>query len=280
MINDKKFYVIATPIGNMQEVNPRIIDSIKKCSYLFCEDTRVTQKFLNLINLTTPWPKLISYHKFNEKIKLNSLLKLVDDFTCGLISDAGYPSISDPGKIIINEIRQNLKNVKIEVINCASAVLCALVGSGFNNQNFYFHGFLNKQTSFALNELTLLKKINTTLIIFESVHRIIKTLNLIKKIFLNNKICVARELTKKNETYYFGTIDEIIDKLIIKGEFVILIDNTENLNLNCINNQNIVDIQELVNLGLRLKDACKFIAKKENLNASDLYEHFQKEKYE
>ena len=280
MSNNKKFYVIATPIGNLQEVNIRIEETLKKCDYLFCEDTRITQKFLNLIKLSLPKTKLISYHKFNEKTKLDNLLNLVNNFTCGIISDAGYPTISDPGLIIISEIRKRFSNINIEVINCSSAAICALVGSGFNTKNFYFYGFLSKNENELKNELNYLKKIKTTIILFESVHRIATTLNLIGQVFINEKICVARELTKKNETYYFGLATDLSEQITLKGEFVILIDNNiiaKNIESD-FEEDHLKDVKELVKLGLRLKDACKFVAKKNNLIVSKLYDFFQKEK--
>ncbi|WP_027123768.1 16S rRNA (cytidine(1402)-2'-O)-methyltransferase [Mycoplasmoides pirum] len=277
MKEKNKFFVIATPIGNLQEINPRIIASIENCDYLFCEDTRITQKLLNLINIKK-FPKLISYHKFNEKSKLENLINLIQNHTCGLISDAGYPSISDPGQIIINSIRKQLPFYSVEVINCSNAIICALVGSGFNTSNFYFAGFLNRDN--LDKELELLKNIKTTIVIYESVHRIQNTLLTLDKHFPNKNLCVARELTKQNETYYFGSGSEISKQLILKGEFVIILDNRDELYSKkiAINSNHISEVKELLNLNVRLKDACKFVAKKSNISNSELYKYFQNKK--
>lgn len=223
---------------------------------------------------------MISYHKFNEKNKLFELINLIENYTCGLISDAGYPTISDPGNLIISTIRDKLKNIHIEVINCANAAICALTGSGLNTSNFYFHGFLSKKNNEAIKELSKLITINTTIILYESVYRVVNTLNLMNKFFMDKKICVVRELTKQNETYYFGTINEILKKLTLKGEFVILIDNSKTITKikQEFENKHIEEIMELISLGLKLKNACKFVAKKYNLDNSKLYAYFQSKK--
>lgn len=273
-----KFYVISTPIGNIQEVNQRMINALKECKYLLSEDTRVTQKFLRLIDFQGEWPTLISYHKFNEKNKLNELLELIENNCCGLVSDAGYPAISDPGQIIIQALRENLPTIQVEVINCANAAICALVGSGFINNSFYFAGFLDKKTTAAIKQLQKLKTINSTLILYESVHRIQTTLECIDSIFSSQQICVARELTKQNETYYFGTAKQIGKELTLKGEFVIIIDNNscESKQIETLNDSHLQAVTELENLGVKTKLACKYVADKHQLNNSTLYNQIQK----
>lgn len=278
------FFVFSTPIGNLKEVNQRFIENVKLCEYLFCEDTRTTKKFLNLIGLNLSNLNLISYHKFNEKSKLEKITELILNHNCGLISDAGYPGISDPGNELIAHLRNNYPEVKIEVVNCANAAICALVGSGFNTKSFYYCGFLGKKPSELKKELINLKKFDTTLIIYESVHRIIDTLKLIKNVFESSKICVAKELTKINEKFYYGNVDDIIKHIDLRGEFVILIDNNKNddinkkLSKNLIDNWTINSVNELVSLGLRLKDACKYISKQKQLDSSELYKYFQDKK--
>lgn len=285
MNNYKKnsFFLFSTPIGNLKEVNQRFIENVKLCEYLFCEDTRTTKKFLNLIDLHLPNLKLISYHKFNEKYKLDKTVELILSHTCGLISDAGYPGISDPGNELIAHLRNNYPEIKIEVVNCANAAICAIAGSGFNTKSFYYSGFLSKKPNELKQELINLKNFNTTIIIYESVHRIIETLKIIKSIFDSSKICVAKELTKINEKFYYGDIDNIIKQIDLRGEFVILIDNNKNeknkkIDKNLIDISTINSVNELVSLGLRLKDACKYISKQKQIDSSELYKYFQNKK--
>lgn len=285
MDNCKKnsFFLFSTPIGNLKEVNQRFIENVQLCEYLFCEDTRTTRKFLNLVGLHLPNLKLISYHKFNEKAKLEMIIKLILNYKCGLISDAGYPGISDPGNDLIAYLRNNYPEVKIEVVNCANAAICAVIASGFKTQSFYYCGFLSKKPSELKQDLINLKEFNTTLIIYESVHRIIDTLKLIQNVFENCKICVAKELTKINEKFYYGNVDDIIKQIDLRGEFVILIDNNKsdsdkNTKKNLIDNSTINSVNELVSLGLRLKDACKYISKQKQIDSSELYKYFQSKK--
>lgn len=285
MNNYKKnsFFLFSTPIGNLKEVNQRFIENVQMCEYLFCEDTRTTKKFLNLIGLHLPNLKLISYHKFNEKSKLTTIIELILNYKCGLISDAGYPGISDPGNDLIAYLRNNYPEIKIEVVNCANAAICAVAASGFKTESFYYCGFLSRKSNELKQDLINLKKFGTTLIIYESVHRIIDTLKLIKNVFESCKICVAKELTKINEKFYYGDVDNIIKEIDLRGEFVILIDNNKSDNnksakKQLIDNSAINSVNELVSLGLRLKDACKYISKQKQIDSSELYKYFQSKK--
>lgn len=274
MTNKNAFYVIATPIGNLQEFSERAKQTISQIKYLFCEDTRVTKKLFNLLNIEFSHVLFESYHKFNEMQKISSFLEIISNNNCALMCDAGYPVISDPGQILIKTIRSKFPEHPIVIVNGPCAVTCALSGSGFPANNFYFDGFLPRSNHLLEQRLYELKNYKTTLIFYESVHRIINTLKSISKVFLNADLCVARELTKLNETYYFGSPEEIIDKITVKGEFVILINNN---NLAVENSQKITWseaaclVNELTKINVRLKDACKYIASKNNLESSQLY---------
>ncbi|WP_027119586.1 16S rRNA (cytidine(1402)-2'-O)-methyltransferase [[Mycoplasma] testudinis] len=268
------FYVIASPIGNLNEFSARAVDSMADIQYLFCEDTRTTKKLLSLLKIDFNHLKMISYHKFNEVQRTSEFLDYVKKYNCALMSDAGYPTISDPGQILINEIRTKLPQVKVEVINGSNAILCALAGSGFPSEHFYFGGFFERNIKELHEQLNAAKKIPATLIFYEAVHRIKNSLLIVDEVFKNLKVCVARELTKLNECYYFGTAKSICEQLTLKGEFVILIDNNdasitpfEHNNLN----DAIILIKNLVQYKMRLKDACKYAAKVFKLESSNLY---------
>ncbi len=248
---------------------------LARADVLAVEDTRVTAKLLNLLGVERI-PRLVSCHKFNEKSKLAGLLGLVAGHRCGLISDAGYPAVSDPGQPLVAAIRETLPDVAIEVVNGPNAALCALVGSGFDATSFHFAGFLDRAD--PERDLARLRRIKSTIAIYESVHRIAATLKAIAAVFGEARVCVARELTKMNETYYFGTAEGIIPKLTLKGEFVVLIDNARNKAESDAAEAlpgAIEDVRELIGLNVRLKDACKFAAKRHGVPASLLYERLQ-----
>lgn len=215
--------VLATPIGNLQEINTRAINAVNNNKYFLCEDTRTTRQLFNLLNIDISNKEFISYHKYNEKIRSSELLQLLQESNLVLVSDAGYPAISDPGYVIINECIKN--NVFIEVINGSNAFVNALVVSGWSNLPVSFYGFVD------WNKLETKQIANNHQILcfFESVHRINKTLKKMYKIFGNCEICIVRELTKLNETHYYDSLKSIkIPEEQLKGEFVILINNMNN----------------------------------------------------
>lgn len=275
----KHLYVIATPIGNISEISQRAINAFTNTQIVYCEDTRVTKKLFNLLNIDYKNKKFISVTGFNEqdivdKIPLNS-----NEISC-LVSDAGYPSISDPGYCIVNFAIKN--SVKIEIINGPSAFTHALVASGFSTNNFYYLGFLSNKFSKLLEQLMEVKKIKTTIIIYESVHRIIDTLKNIKNVFSSQvKIVVAKELTKMNETIYRGSINEIINTINLHGEFVIVIDNNvellDNSNENDLNSY-LVEVKKLISKNNSDKMACKMVAYKYNVKSKDLFNALQVKK--
>lgn len=272
-----KLYVIATPIGNLQEMTPRAISALQTCAYAFCEDTRISGKLMHLLNVH-PAPKLIAHHKFNEQASLTSALTLLQTHDCALLSDAGYPALSDPGQRLIQAVYSRLPTVKVEVINGANAALCALVASGFAANNFYFAGFLDRND--LANEIQHLLQINSVIIIYEAVHRIDKTLQALAQYAPDKQICVARELTKCNETLYFGTAETVLKQLTYKGEFVIVINNQTDVQKKSaeITLSHLKALSDLCALGVRTKDACKYVSKHLNTDASLLYHAWLKNK--
>ncbi len=217
-----KLYIIPTPIGNLGDITYRAIKTLQSVDLILCEDTRTSLKLLQFYNINK---KLKSYHAHNEhKIVSKIISLLVDGMNIGLISDAGMPSISDPGYLLISEAIK--EDIEFECLPGAVAFVPALVQSGLPSNNFIFLGFLpvKKKRNKQLQELSTEKR---TMIFYESPHRILKTLTDFKSHFGENRLLsVSKELTKKFETTFRGTIQETINHFeenTPKGEFVICV---------------------------------------------------------
>jgi len=213
-----KLYIVATPIGNLEDFTFRGIETLKKVDYILCEDTRVTAKLLAHFKIKK---SLISYHKYSDEKKINEIKKLLENGkNFALVTDAGTPDISDPGNFLI----ASLTDVEVIRIPGVSAVTTALSVSGFSTDKFLFLGFpphkKGRQTFFKE-----VAKVEYTLAFYESNHRIKKCLTELTNVLdLKRQVCVCRELTKKFEIIYRGNIKEILNMNILdKGEFVIVI---------------------------------------------------------
>jgi len=216
-------YIIATPIGNLGDFSKRACEVILECDYLLCEDTRRTGVLLKHYEIKRP---LKSFHKFNEKRFQEQVLDdLKEGSTIGLVSDAGTPTVSDPGqKLIAGCIQENLEYT---VIPGASSVLAALVLSGFDPQRFQFLGFLPKTPQKRKNALQEAVDYLGVTLFFESPHRLVKTLKALSEIAPDQPLCVCREITKKFEQVFHGTAQEVHaywQDRTVKGEIVIVID--------------------------------------------------------
>lgn len=276
-MNTPKLIVIATPIGNIEEITIKAINNFKEYNNFFCEDTRVFKKLLNLLNISLKNKNFYSLNSFNEKKVVNNF-NFKNEVYC-LVSDAGYPLISDPGFFLINHFIKN--NFDLEIVNGPCSVIHSLVASGFNNNEFFFKGFLSNSKNQRIQELSFLKnEIKSVLIIFESVHRIIDCLKDIKKIFGDDvKICVCKELTKINEKIYRDNINSILENLVEKGEFIIVINNhseTKSFEQNF--EKYYFELKKLIDKKEKDKVACKIIAYKYGLKSKDLYAFWQSKK--
>lgn len=222
-----KLYIVATPIGNLNDFTLRAVDILKSVDIIFCEDTRVTRKLLNHYNIQN---KIDSYHQHSDHRKVNQIIDLLkQDKNIAYVSDAGTPGISDPiGKLVEAITEEFLNENLIESIPGASALTVALSLSGFNADNFLFLGFLPHKKG----KETLLKEIiesKRTVVFFESTHRIIKSLEKLSILGFqkDRKVVICRELTKKFETIYRGNLEKVINDLkndVTKGEFVVVIE--------------------------------------------------------
>ena len=272
-----KLYVVATPIGNLTDFSPRAIKTIEESDYILVEDTRCTIKLLNHFNIKK---KMLSYHKFNEREKVSSIIKdLESGKNISLLSDAGTPCISDPGYILINEARKNCIEV-IGIPGC-SAVITALSISGLDTSSFSFYGFVpteNKQKKILFDDI---KHSNIkTKVIYESPKRILKLLDYISKEIPGCAVCVCSELTKIHEKSIYGDIEEVYNKLsgnpnTLKGEYVVLISNeVEKEKINDISIEAMI-VDKVIKENISIKEAInilnnenKDISKKEIYNAS------------
>ena len=223
----RSLYVVSTPIGNLQDITLRAIDTLKSVDKIISEDTRITKRLLAKFEINT---KTISYHKYNQKSKLPKILQELSYSNMALVSDAGTPAINDPGALLIYEARKI--NTRIIPIPGPSAITSALSISGLNSDSFIHLGFLpNKKSK---KQKTLLNAKNNTIptLFFESPYRIEATINLIIEVMGDRNIIVCREMTKIHEEIYQGQASESL-KIIstIKGEFTIIISpNTEKIN--------------------------------------------------
>ncbi|MFN3976863.1 MAG: 16S rRNA (cytidine(1402)-2'-O)-methyltransferase, partial [Aquificaceae bacterium] len=217
-----KLYVVATPIGNLKDITLRALEVLKEVNFIACEDTRRTLILLNHYNIKDK--KLISYYEPKESVQVPKVLKLLEKEDVALVSDAGMPSISDPGYRLIKACIE--KGIPVEVIPGPSAVLTALVGSGLPTDRFAFLGFLPRKGLEKFFE-EVKTYTDTTLIAFESPNRLFKSLQHMEKVYGGDvQVCVARELTKVHEEYIRGKLKDVLENLQkrpeIKGEVVLL----------------------------------------------------------
>ncbi len=270
------FYILATPIGNVNEISKRAIEILKEVNVVFCEDTRISKKLFNILLISIENKKFIKCDSFNESKIKQILFNHLKENDCVLLSDSGYPTISDPGFLIKKFLYE--QNIFPIVINGPCSIIHALAASNVKTNNFYFHGFLNKKKEKRIKELYLIKNIHSTIIIFESVHNIINTLNNIKEVMGDIFINVCKELTKINEKIYFDRISVLIKTINVKGEFIIVFENEDTKELD--QNKLILEITNLVNKKFKLKDACKMVSYKYNLKTNSLYELYNSKKDE
>jgi 16S rRNA (cytidine1402-2'-O)-methyltransferase len=219
-------YILASPIGNIDDITYRAVITIAQLDTLYCEDTRVTKRLLKELDLTVP---LNSLHSHSSESKINAVIsQLLDGKNIGYMSDCGTPGISDPGSRLVFEARKN--DIAIIPIPGASALTALISVSGFASKNVIFAGFISKKPGRRINELMKLKEYEGTIVIYESPHRIVKTLDAIAEVFTDTKVLIGREMTKTFEEYIHFSTEEWENKrnlLTIKGEFCIAIDNKQ-----------------------------------------------------
>lgn len=281
MIRQKSFgndlatlFLVATPIGNLNEMTYRAVETLKNVDFIAAEDTRNSIKLLNHFEIST---KLISHHEHNIVSSIPKILNLLEEgHNIALVSDAGYPAISDPGYELVQAVIK--KGYNVVPISGANACLNALVVSGICPQPFMFYGFLDHQDKKKKKELQSLKNFDKTIVFYEAPHRIKKTLSLMLEIFGNRNIALCREITKKHEEINRGTIEEILGVVDdMKGEMVIVVEGCKEIEEEVIFEQSIEDhVNEYIEKGMSTKDAIKEVAKLRGVPKNVIYQEYHK----
>ena len=259
-------YLIPTPIGNLEDISTRSIYILEQSDYILCEDTRVTLKFLNHLKLKK---KLITFHQFNENEKIKSILQdLKHNKILSLVSDAGTPALSDPGRLLISKCHE--QNIGVIPIPGASAITCAISASGFSDQ-FFFCGFLPKKDKEINNMLESYKSLKASLVFFMPARDLEKNLIYFNKFFSQNNFFLAREMTKIHETYIRDKVSNLKNytKDNLKGEITFIIDN------NLASPKKIVDIDEEIKMligKMSSKDIAEYLSKKLAINKKSIYQ--------
>lgn len=269
-------YLVATPIGNLEDITFRAIRILKEVDIIAAEDTRQTLKLLNHYEINRP---LISYHRHNEEVKQEILIqKLKEGKNIALVSDAGTPVISDPGEVIVKEALK--ENIKIIPIPGACALITALIASGLDAKEFSFYGFLSLNKKIRKEKLQEIKKENKTIILYEAPHKLTATLKDLSEILENRKIVVARELTKIHEEFLSGGVSEILEKYPEpKGEHIILIEGNkikeETEEQKAINEMTIEEHYKYYEKqGFTKNEIIKKIAKDKGVSKNEIYQMF------
>tara|TARA_Y100000746_G_C15365561_1_gene391976 strand:- start:68 stop:931 length:864 start_codon:yes stop_codon:yes gene_type:complete len=276
--NDENgLYLVSTPIGNLKDITLRAIEILKKSHYILCEDTRISKKLLDRYKIKS---FLISNHKFNEK---KNSTKIIDYLKSGkiisLISDAGTPSISDPGIILVNECIKN--NIKVLPVPGPSAVASAVSVSGFS-EKFFFYGFFPEKKQNLINELKKISDLNSTLVFFVSPKKINKIIPEIKKNFSGRKIVFCREISKLYEEYIRKNVDDL--ELFIKepkGELTVVISekkNGKNTSQELSESDKNI-IKKMINK-LTIKEITSLICQYQNISKKEVYNYCLKLKNE
>ena len=266
-------YLVPTPIGNMDDITIRAINTLKNVEAIFSEDTRVTGILLKYFDIKK---KLISNYEYNESKNLDLAIKYLEEGKdIALVSDAGSPIISDPGfemaKYVIS------KGYNVVALPGATAFVPALSTSSINPMPFLFYGFLNSKESKRKKELLELKDIKYTIIFYEASHRILETIDNIREIMGDRYISISREISKKYEQLYRGTCSEVLDMLQeLKGEFVIVVQYQKSESVdNTLSIKN--HVEKYISLGYKTMDAIKAVSKDRNIPKSEVYSEYHRE---
>ena len=277
--NELKYalYVVSTPIGNLKDITLRAIEILKQSEYILCEDTRVSKNLLEKYNIKS---KLISNHKFNEKKNINKIIEILQSKTIvSIISDAGTPGISDPGRIIVNECIKN--NIDVYPVPGASAVTAAVSISGFS-EKYYFYGFFPQKNKDLKEDFKILSNLNCSIIFFISPQKINKAIGIIKNFFSDRKILICREISKFYEEHIRTNVTELelFDKLP-KGELTVVL-SEKDIKKNIYKNLNESDKKNIKKMikTLSIKDITDLLSQNKNISKKEIYNYCLKLKNE
>lgn len=271
--NKSTLYLIATPIGNLEDITFRALNILKEVDKIYAEDTRVTQKLLAHFDIRKP---LISFHEHNSNIKINDVLEdLKGGLNVGLVSDAGMPLVSDPGYDLVKDAIENRFNVVS--LPGANALLPALTMSGIKTHPFLFYGFLDAKNKKRLEQLEALKYQSATLIFYEAIHRIKDTLKDMYEVFGDRDFVIAREITKAYEEIIKGTLSEYTLLPELKGELVVVVKGYEQIE----EKSNLSITQQVdffLESGMKKTEAMKKVSSLTGIPKNQIYQEYLKEK--
>ena len=271
-INNLKpgLYVVSTPIGNLGDITIRAIEVLKNSEYILCEDTRVSKNLLEKYHIKS---KLISNHKFNEKKNLEKVLKILEEKTIvSIITDAGTPAISDPGRIIVNECTNN--NIDVYPIPGASAVSAAVSVSGFS-EKYYFYGFFPEKNKSLNEDLKVLSNLDCSIVFFVSPNKINRFVETIKKFFSDRNILICREISKFYEEYLRSKVSELkVFERTPKGELTLVLSekNSYKKNSNKLSESDMKNIKKMIP-NLSIKDITDIIGKNNSVPKKEIYNY-------
>jgi 16S rRNA (cytidine1402-2'-O)-methyltransferase len=272
------FYIVGTPIGNMGDISNRAVEILTKTNFIMCEDTRETKKLLNLLDISFQDKQLISVREQNEQSSCDKLISILNNGEDVVyMSDAGMPAISDPGARLVDSVHN--AQLKINVVPGPSAVTSAVALSGFQSTSFKFLGFFPRKESEQLKEIKSISDAGFISVYFESPNRLINTLEVLSEnLDTNQRVLIAREITKKFEESYRGTPQEALEHFEngIKGECVIVLEQNLEEALNAYD-QNLENVMRLlVEKGLSSKDSIEVIKLLNSASKNDLKEIYNK----
>lgn len=272
--SEPKLYLVPTPIGNLQEMTPRALEVLKEADVIAAEDTRNSGKLLMAYGIKKP---LISHHEHNQNTSIAQILEeLESGKTVAVVSDAGYPLISDPGQSLVKAVIE--KDIPVISVSGANAATNALVASGLSCRHYLFYGFLDAKSSKRKKELEDLKSFPYTMIFYEAPHRIEAMLKDVVEVLGDRNICLARELTKVHEEYIRGTVSEVISIAdTLKGEMVVVVEGNTEPEKNYTLDDGIQKVDEYIKAGMKTKAAIAQAAKDFDLSKNELYEYYHKQ---
>jgi 16S rRNA (cytidine1402-2'-O)-methyltransferase len=272
-------YLVATPVGNLEDVTLRALRILKEADLIACEDTRHTVRLLKRYGITTPRE---SYHKFNEESRAPRLLQMLrDGKNIALVSDSGTPLVSDPGYALVSRCRR--EGIQVIPVPGPSAVVAALIGSGLPADSFFFAGFLPPRGSLRRRRLEELAGIPATLVLFEAPHRLLASLEDMAAVLGARQASVARELTKVHEEFLHGTLPELLDVLRtrprIQGEITLVVERGERAVVAAERPASIRQHleEEMKKTGLPRNEALKSVAKQRGLTRKQAYNQLTEE---
>lgn len=268
------FYVIGTPIGNLDDITIRQLDTLKSVDFICAEDTRVTLKLLNHYEIKK---QLVSFHEHSTKADAQRIIeRLINGENCGIVTDAGMPCISDPGEVLVKLCAEN--NIEVKVVPGASAVVSAVAVSGLDTRRFMFEGFLPVNKKERSERLELLKDETGLIVFYEAPHKLKNTLSCLAEFFgMERKISLCRELTKIHEEVLRMTLAEAVNYYSInepRGEFVLVMEGKTKADEKITLESAVEQVKKLVEMGEKPTDACKAVAKESGFKKGELYSAF------